>query len=178
METSSLTPVLGLTWLSVTRFILAERAITVLTRGFDVLYVALMVRQGLLVAFVVVTPLYFMFCAGIVGLSRHSTKRGIDLFGIDTLRALTAAAPAELGRWRRIIRWILMRRASIFWIGSVCYLDPDYVTLLLQKSGESMGRTLATITLPSVVLSQVAWGGIYWLGYQGFTWASWLWEAA
>lgn len=176
MESQPLTTVPGLPWLPLARFIFAERVITVLTRVFDVLDVALIVQYGPITAFVVVTPLYFAFCGIIVWLSHRSATRGIDLFGIDTLRVLVTADPAGLTRWKRFARWVLQRRTSIFWIGSVFYLDPDFVTLLLRRPGDTLWRTLAMIALPSVVLSQTVWVGVYWLGYQGFTWARWLWE--
>lgn len=178
MESQPLTSVSGLSWFSLARFIVAERVVTVLTRGFDVLDVTLIVRNGPITAFLVVTPLYFIFCGIVVWLSNRSTARGMDMFGIDTLRVLVTANPTELTRWKRFARWMLQRRTLIFWIGSIFYLDPDYVSLLLRKPGDGLWRSLMTITLPSVVLSQAVWVGIYWLGYQGFSWASWLWEVA
>jgi len=121
-------------------------------------------EYGLLKAFVYGTLVNLAFCSSIVFLSNKLEEHGFNLTGIEDFRK-----DAEASGFRG---WILRRRASIFWIGSWFYLDPDYVTLLLQEKAAGFIRNFVKITLPSTLLAMVVWtaiyGGIYWGLAKGF----------
>lgn len=163
--------------------VIAERVITILTRVLtDVPMLAILAwdssLKGLMIAFLVVTPISLILCINVVLASDVAQKRGLDLTGLETLRELEHETLTK-GQWvKRFIRWMLMSKRLIFWIGSWFYLDPDYVTLLLRKKGEGYVSTFLRITLPSVVLGMVVWLGVYWAAVQGYRWASWALEWA
>ncbi|MSR87756.1 MAG: hypothetical protein EXS69_01135 [Candidatus Zambryskibacteria bacterium] len=155
------------------RAFLAERAITFATRVLtDVPMLVILAWDssivGIVVAFVVITPISFLLCVGIVLGSDVAYRRGIDMTGLETLRELESDILKE-GQWvRRLIRKILKSRKLIFWIGSWFYLDPDYVTLLLRKKEEGYIRTFLYLSLPSVVIGMVVWLGVWWVAVRGF----------
>ncbi len=151
------------------KFVLVERALGFLTRSVDALmiyFIAADPEYGFHKAFLLGGALNLALCSGIVALNNYLLANyAIDLTGLDDFRnwhsdhrknnrfslALVAAK-----------NWILARRLSIFWIGSWFMIDPDYVTILLQNTKESLTKTIATITLPSVVLAMVVWTPFYW----------------
>lgn len=161
--------------------VIAERVITVATHVFtDVPMLVILFWDssivGLITAFVVVTPISLILCIAIVLISDAGLKRGLDLTGLETLRELEHAVLVE-GQWfKRLVRWMLMSKRKIFWIGSWFYLDPDYVTLLIRKKEDGYVATFVQITLPSVVLGMVVWLGVWWAAVQGFRWAVWMLE--
>ena len=159
--------------------VIAERAITLATRVFtDVPMLAILAWdsgiQGLATAFVVVTPIYLLFCVAVVFMSDAGLKKGLDLTGLETLRELEHAVLEKKQWFKRIIRRILRSRKLIFWVGSWFYLDPDYVTFLIRKKEDGYISTFLRITLPSVIISMVVWLGVWWAAIQGFHWAVWM----
>ena len=163
------------------RAVLAERVITVVTRVVtDVPMVAILALdpsiQGLVTAFVIVTPIYFLLCVGVVIGSDAALRLGLDMTGLETLRELEHEVLEEKKWLQKLIRKIIRSRKLIFWIGSWFYLDPDYVTLLLRKKEDGYLLTFLQITLPSVVINMVVWLGVWWFAVQGFRWAKWVLE--
>ena len=163
------------------RAVLAERVITVVTRVVtDVPMVAILALdpsiQGLVTAFVIVTPIYFLLCVGVVIGSDTALRLGLDMTGLETLRELEHEVLEEKKWLQKLIRKIIRSRKLIFWIGSWFYLDPDYVTLLLRKKEDGYLLTFLQITLPSVVINMVVWLGVWWFAVQGFRWAKWVLE--
>lgn len=164
---------------SLLRAFLAERFITFVTRVFtDVPMIAILAWDsqisGVMTAFIVVTPIYFALCVGIVFANDLAIKRGVDLTGLETLRELEYHVLEEKRWFSKILQKILRSRKTIFWVGSWFYLDPDYVTLLLRKKEESYFKTFTKITLPSVILSMVVWLGVWWAALEGLRWANWM----
>ena len=166
--------------LGLLRAILAERVITVLTRGIDGLIIWFVIQDpppgisGAVNAFVFVTPLNFLFSLTVVVVSDILYRRGADVIGIETLRELEHSTLQRRHFVRRTARWILRSRRLIFWVGSWFYLDPDYVTLLLRKKGEGYVKMSLRLTLPSAILCMTVWVPIYWAAVQGYWWAVWL----
>lgn len=162
------------------RAVAVERILTVLTRFIDGLMIWFLAMDpnhgvnGVVQAFVVVTPVYFAVCLGIVYVSDVFHKKGVDMTGLEELRELEHAE-LKKGQWiKRLLRKVLMSKRLIFWVGSWFYLDPDYVTLLLREREAGYAATFLAITLPSVVLSMTVWLGVYWAAFQGYKWAVWL----
>ncbi|MBI5133821.1 MAG: hypothetical protein HZA81_00305 [Candidatus Taylorbacteria bacterium] len=163
------------------KFFVTERIITVATRIFtDVPMLAFIVGDpefGWLKAIVFVTPLYVMVCIAIVLISDFFLKNGVDITGIEEARALSDENLTHNQFTARFVRWFTKRRLLIFWVGSIYYLDPDYVTLLLRRKEDGLMKTTIKITVPSVLLSMLFWSTLYWLIYQPFKhteWAQWL----
>lgn len=122
-------------------------------------------EYGLLKAFVYGTPVNLAFCSSIVFLSNKLEEYGVNLTGIEDFKKGAEARGGFRG-------WILRRRSTIFWVGSWFYLDPDYVTLLLQKKGDRFSETTFEITMPSVLLAMTVWtaayGGLHWGLQKGY----------
>src|SRR3989338_5285692 len=101
------------------RALIAERTISVMTRLFtDVPMVAILAWDsgivGISTAFIVVTPIYLMFCVGVVITSDLAHKRaGVALTGLETLREIEEEALEKKHWFRRMIRWILRSRRTI-----------------------------------------------------------------
>lgn len=160
------------------KFFLTERIITVATRIFtDVPMLYFILRDdhyGWLHSLVFVTPVYILVCMAIVSINDLFYSRNIDITGIEEMRLIAHSTPTKYQFFKRFIKWFMQRRATIFWIGSFYYLDPDYVTLLLRKEGDSFMKTTLRITIPSVFISMIFWTSVYWALYQVFkekTWA-------
>lgn len=131
-------------------------------------------RYGWLKSMVFVTPLYIVVCAAIVFISDSFHARGIDITGIEEMRATAQRADLERRQFvKRFVRWFMARESLIFWIGSWFYLDPDYVTLMLRKKGDSFMKVMVKITIPSVIVSMLVWSTVYWAAYQPFKHAAW-----
>lgn len=108
-------------------------------------------------------------CSGIVSLNNYLARNGFDMTGLGEIRKYGDKAPA-MGRNRLVLveakNWFFAQKAAIFWIGSWFRLDPDYVTIAIQKSHNQTARSLVTITLPSVVLAMFIWTTFYWVLYR------------
>lgn len=165
-----------------TKFVVTERIITVATRFFtDVPMLGFILADptwGWVKSMIFVTPLYVLVCAMIVFIHDRFHEKGIDLTGIEEMRDTCSDETLKKNQLvKRFIRWFMQRESLIFWIGSFFYLDPDYVTLMLRKKGDSFVKTVLTLTVPSVIISMLVWTTVYWAIYQPFkdmAWAKWI----
>jgi hypothetical protein len=155
--------------------VLTERAITIAGRALiDVPMVWLFANGfGVVEVFLLATPAYFLFSLIVVVLYEFFLSRGRDLLGIDYLRKLEAEE-GRLGFFDKMARWVMRRKITIFLLGSLFFLDPDVVTLLLRKKGESLRRVALRITLPSAIWAIIFWSVTYKLAVMGFRYAQWL----
>lgn len=163
------------------KFFVTERIITVATRIFtDVPMLAFVLgdpQYGWLKAMLYVTPLYILVVIAIVAVCDLFHKKGIDITGIEEMRSISNEELGKRQYVKRFIAWFMKRESSIFWIGSWFYLDPDYVTLMLRRKGDSFLKTLVKLVIPSVLISMLVWTTLYWAVYQPFkhmAWAQWL----
>lgn len=163
------------------KFILSDRVIGWATNALTDIPMLYFILSdpvfGWLKCMVFVTPLYVLICAVIVAFCDYFSRKGIDVTGIEEMRAIKHEALEKRQIFKRFIRWFMHRESLIFWIGSCIHLDPDYVTLMLRKKEDSFLKTTIMLTLPSVVVSMLYWTTIYWLVYQLFKnteWAKWL----
>lgn len=158
------------------KFLIMERVLGALTRTVDVLMIYFIwtdPKFGALKAFFIGTPLNFALCAFIVYSNDVLVRKGYDITGLEELRQLAHKQYRREQYIRRFTAWMLCRRRTIFLIGSWFYLDPDYVTLLLQDRRDSVWVNILKITLPSVILAMAIWTPLYWSAFQGYQWAVW-----
>ena len=161
---------------------MTERIITIATRVFtDVPMLAFIMTDpvfGWVKCMLYITPLYVFFCAVVIFVSDYFHANGIDITGIEEMRTIRSSQELKKRQFiKRFIKWFMHREVLIFWIGSWFYLDPDYVTLMIRKKGDSFLKTILTITVPSVLVSMFFWTTLYWLVYQPFkhtVWAQWI----
>ena len=163
------------------QFVLVERLLGLLARSIDIALVVAAISDpslhGAVNGFIIFTPIYFILCALIVVAVDALARWGVDITGIENLRSLRDSTVDPQNRLTSALRWLLLRRSTIFWIGSWFYLDPDYVTLLLRDRHRSIFSAIATITIPSVLISMIVWVPMIWLAVNavkaGYTWAKW-----
>ena len=153
------------------KFIITERVITIGTRVFtDVPMFYFIVsdpKYGWIKSMIWITPVYIFFCALVVYVSDKFNDKGIDITGIEEMRSI--ALSSEISKKniiKRFIRWFMSRKSLIFIFGSIFYLDPDYVTLMIRDRNDSFLKVMLKITIPSVLISMLWWNTIYWLAYQ------------
>ena len=77
-------------------------------------------------------------------------KKGIDLLSIEDLKS------SKWGAWvlKKGERWT-------FWIGSLHFLEPDIVTLLLRKTPLCDVNDIIKILIPSTIVHTLYWS-VYW----------------
>lgn len=150
------------------KFVIADRVLGVVTRSVDasMLYFLLAFDTwGIPAALIVSGAWNFLLCGLIVWLCNTVLDRtGIDMSGLSDLRSWIDRSLARGGTLSQIARirgLILTSRRTTFWVGSWFWLDPDFVTLLLQRRSDGLVRSLLKITLPSVVIAQTVWTGVY-----------------
>ena len=89
-------------------------------------------------------------------------KTGMDLLSIEDLKA------SKWGSWilKKGERWT-------FWIGSLHFLEPDIVTLLLRKKRHCDVNDIIKILVPSTLVHTLYWS-VYW--YTGAELLQYLWN--
>lgn len=164
----------GNTTTKVAGFVIAERAITVVGRVVVDAPMIYLFKEGygILDVITMITPVHFVFTLAVVALYDFFLKKGRDLLGIEYLRGLETAKLTKKQLWKKFGRWIIRRRLTIFWIGTIVYLDSDVVTLLLRKKEDTI-KNILKITLPSVIWSMIFWSVIYKLGVMGVKYFVW-----
>ncbi len=152
---------------AIAKFVIVDRVLEVLTRSVDALmiYFILADREyGVFKAFFYAGVVNYAFCVATVWINNVLANYGYDMTGINDIRnlKLDSDSQSSIGRYFSTAKdWTLSRRSTIFWIGSWFWLDPDYVTILLQEKDSSFLRTVLTITLPSVVVAMLVWTVFY-----------------
>jgi len=146
--------------------VLTERVLTVLTRILvDVPMIYLFIKGFSIIEVASVFIVwYFIFCLTIVCIYDYCAMNGYDLLGLNYLNGLKDQEIKKNEIFKRLARWIVRRRITIFLIGSLVELDPDIVTIMLRKDGERGYKVL----FYSVVYSIVIYSIVYWLGVRGY----------
>lgn len=158
------------------RYIATEEALGLLARPIDALMIYLIwsQRNGALLAFVVGFVTYLILCIAVVRLNDECLRNGFDLTGINELRQLAVESGSNKSWFKRLVAWVLRRRATIFFIGSWFHIDPDYVTLLLRDERDGFWSNTVKWTIPSTLLSTIVWTTTYWAAHRGYALALWL----
>jgi len=158
------------------KFLIAERLLGLVARTVDVVMIYFIWTDpifGPMKAFVIGVPMNFAISATVVYINEIFVRSGYDVTGLEELRQMAHTTYQKKQYVKRFVSWILRRQMTIFLIGSWFYLDPDYVTLLLQERKNNVWSNIWKITFPSVILAMLVWTPVYWGAYQGFRWAVW-----
>lgn len=173
----------------VTSALVTERILSLLSKPIDAVMLFAVIAWGPVWCFVIGCILELIFCAGIIYLHGHSVRKGYDFTGVNDVRDWIFA-PVEGSRthslisamWRfflKSIKWILRRTLGSYWpmvlVGSVIYIEPDYVSLMLKKQNETELSLICRVTIPAILWSIGFWTLIMWGGWEGvsqfFMWA-------
>lgn len=145
--------------------VLTERILTVLTRALvdgPMIYLFVKGFNIFEVASIFIVWCFFLYLLVIYAYD-YCVATGYDLLGLNYLAELKEQKIPNNQRMKRIAQWIVRREFTIFIVGSLFYLDPDVVTILLRKKGERGYKVL----FYSVVYSISVYSVIYWLGVKG-----------
>lgn len=153
----------------VTKVIITHQIIGVGEKGLDAIMIFLIVGYGPALTFLVVTPIYFIYCMFVVMAYDFFLDKGYDLLELENLRI-----NGDSEDFNGFFRWVMKKRITIFLVGSFFQLDPDGVTILLRKNREMFWKNSIKITLPSTLISMTVWTTVYSLAVKGFEWARWI----
>lgn len=148
------------------KVVLVERILTVLTRALiDAPMIYLFVKGSSIIE---VASIFIIWClvfySAVIYIYDYCVTKGEDLLGLNYLVGLKDQNIPKKQIFKRIARWIVKRRITIFLVGSIFELDPDVVAILLRKKGERGFKVL----FYSVVYSIIVWSVIYWAGVKGY----------
>jgi len=148
-----------------------------LDKFIDAAMILSLILWGPVACFAVGFVLSLIFCLGVL-----EGELRFKFTGVEHLKEW-AFLPIQKEGPRPGFYWVILKIKAVFrgmlrsyWlmllIGSVIYLEADYVTLLLKKSGESRRSIFIRVMLPSVTWGIMIWTLLYW-GALNF--ALWVW---
>lgn len=156
-----------------------ERLLSFLDKFIDIAMILALILWGPIVCFGVGVVLSLIFCICVLEMELRFRATGVEHLkewaytNAETGRGFRAAMARWLSNRLKSVLRIMMRS---YWlmllVGSVVYLESDYVTLLLKKQGEGRGSIFLRVMLPSVVWGIGIWTLIFWGSLQ---FALWLW---
>jgi len=149
----------------IAKVVITHQIIGLGEKGIDAVMIFLILSCGAVIEYLIIVPIYFLYCIFIVWAYDYFLEKGHDLLELENLRVNGGA--------NRVLKWILRRRVAIFLIGSFYQLDPDGVTILLRKNRGMFWRNSFSITLPSVLVSITIWTTVYALAIKGYEWFKW-----
>ncbi len=153
-------------------FIIAHRALNLVSYAVDIFHIYLIIKYGFWPALFAISLLFFAICLATVFIHDIAVSFGYDILYMERIRRIGADDTDNRGILKRFAGWVLKRRSTIFWLGSL-WLEPDLVTLLLRKDNRvTMSNTLK-ITLPSNILCVTVWTIIFYLGVRGYVYFKW-----
>ncbi|MEK7100680.1 MAG: hypothetical protein AAB921_01115 [Patescibacteria group bacterium] len=149
-----------------------ERSLSFLDKIIDAVIIVCLIKWGPVHAFAVGVGLSFVFSLGVLELHLQTSKRGFDITGVDHLKEWAFEPTSRKGSWVRrimtmttkaLLRFLSRSYWTMMLIGSVVYLECDYVTLFLRKKGEGRLSVVFRVMIPSVLWGVGVWTALYWL---------------
>lgn len=162
----------------VTSAFLTERALTLASKPIDAAMLSALVLWGPLACFGIGLALELAFCSALVLIQAYAVRRGNDFTSVSDVvswiqEPVSKDKSAVVYALQSGMKWLLRKSLGSYWpmvlIGSVFYLEPDYVTLMLKKPGETELSVILRVTLPASIWSIGVWTLIYWVGWESLT---------
>lgn len=150
----------------VIRFVIAYRILNIVSYSVDIAHIYLIINYGFWSALLAISLLFFVICLATIAIHDIAVSFGYDILYMERIHRIGAEAANNKGILRRFAGWVLMRRSTIFWLGSL-WLEPDLVTLLLRRENRMTMSSTLKITLPSNILCVTIWTIIFYLSVQG-----------
>jgi hypothetical protein len=149
-----------------------ERSLSFADKFIDAAIIACIILWGPLQAFAVGVVLSLVFCLVVLEMHLQTSKRGFDITGVDYLKEWAFESASRRGSWigylitmtaKAFLRFLSRSYWAMMLIGSVVYLECDYVTLFLRKKGERRLSVIFRVMIPSVLWGVGVWTALYWL---------------
>ena len=159
-----------------------ERSLSFLDKFIDAAIIGAIILWGPLAAFAIGVVLSFAFCLVVLEMHLQTSKRGFDITGVDHLKEWAFSPTNQQGFWltqlatkaaKTFLRFLSGSYWAMMLIGSVIYLECDYVTLFLRKKNEGRLSVIIRVMIPSVLWGVGVWTALYWATW---TYATYLFE--
>lgn len=150
----------------VARALMVERILSFLDKFIDAGMILALLIWGPIGCFAVGFVMSLTFCIIVL---EGELRTGFT--GVEHLKDY--AAHETDGSWlKRKLNPLLRSYWGMMLIGSVFYIESDYVTLILKRKGETRVSIFFRVMLPSVTWGILAWTLIFWGALEL---AEWLW---
>lgn len=162
-----------------------ERLLSFVDKFVDIAMIVALIIWGPLACFLVGFVAALIFCVVVLEIELRYRATGVEHlrdwaytaedrnYRPSSIFLLIAQAIAR--QFRKLFKALLRVMFRSYWltllIGSVFYLESDYVTLLLRRPNEGRLSTYARVMLPSVVWGIGVWTTIYWASLEFALWA-------
>lgn len=156
----------------VARALVVERILSFLDKFIDAAMILALIIWGPLGCFVVGFVMSLVFCLSVL---EGELRTGFT--GVEHLKSWSADGDHSEKSWihratQPLLRWMFRSHWGMMFIGSVFYIESDYVTLILKRKDETRVSIFFRVMLPSVAWGILAWTLIYWASLE---FAQWLW---
>jgi hypothetical protein len=149
-----------------------ERSLSFLDKFIDAAIIACIILWGPLQAFAVGVAMSLVFSLVVLELHLQTSRLGHDVTGVEHMKEWARTPTSREGFWlfrpiKMMAKAFLRFLSSSYWammlIGSVVYLECDYVTLFLRKKNEGRLSVIFRVMIPSVLWGVGVWTALYWL---------------
>lgn len=151
-----------------------ERSLSFLDKFIDAAIIIGIILWGPITAFAIGVVLSLVFCLVVLEMHLQTSKRGFDITGVDHLKEWAFTHTPQGGFWigrltsmtaKAFLRFLSSSYWTMMLIGSVVYLECDYVTLFLRKENEGRLSVIFRVMIPSVLWGVGVWTALYWLSW-------------
>ena len=159
-----------------------ERSLSFLDKFIDAAIIIGIILWGPITAFAIGVVLSLVFCLVVLEMHLQTSKRGFDITGVDYLKEWAFTSTPQGGFWlgrltsmtaKAFLRFLSSSYWAMMLVGSVVYLECDYVTLFLRKKNEGRLSVIIRVMIPSVLWGVGVWTALYWATW---TYATYLFE--
>lgn len=162
-----------------------ERLLSFVDKFVDIAMIVALIIWGPMACFLVGFVAALVFCIVVLEIELRYRATGVEHLRSWAYTAVERTyrpssiflriAHAIARQFRKLFKALLRAMFRSYWltllIGSVFYLESDYVTLLLRRPDEGRLSTYARVMLPSVVWGIGVWTAIYWASLEFALWA-------
>lgn len=169
----------------VAQAVVIERLLSFADKFVDIAMIVALIIWGPMACFLVGFVAALIFCIIVLEIELRYRATGVEhlrdwAYAAEERIYRPSSIFLRMAQWvarqfRRLFKALLRVMFRSYWltllIGSVFYLESDYVTLLLRRPNESRLSTYVRVMLPSVTWSIGVWTAIYWFSLEFALWA-------
>ena len=154
----------------VARALVVERILSFLDKFIDAAMILALLIWGPIGCFAVGFVMSLVFCISVL---EGELRTGFT--GVEHLKDFASDETETTWLKRKlkpVLQWMFRSHWGMMLVGSVFYIESDYVTLILKRKNETRVSIFFRVMLPSVTWGILAWTLIYWASLEL---AEWLW---